>query len=103
MHFQGNVRDLRSLVKRVLARMPPGRRDITWKDVVDASGSETVAPGDLTPPMPMRAFLDAHEREHLEHAMQWAKGNCTKAANQLEIDRGTVVRLLTKHGMKHWL
>lgn len=98
--WPGNVRELQNVLKRLLV-MAPGNC-IGVADLPDeirgaaGCGLDAGQPGffDLRSQQ-----LDAFERRFLRHLLETHGGDVTAAATDADVPRGTLYRLLNKHGL----
>ena len=98
--WPGNVRELQNLIKRILAMGRPEviRVEDLPEHVITAAGT--------TPERGRRGFfalrdqyMNAFERDFLEQALRADGGDVSAAAESVQIPRGTLYRLLKKHGL----
>lgn len=93
--FVGNVRELRNVVERVCALS--GGSVITRADLAAA-----VDPPDLEPDDQKESREDLYlpdEKTMIQQALAQCRGNQTRAARMLGIDRSTLWRKMKKYGM----
>ncbi len=86
-HWPGNVRELENAVERamVVAQDDIRETDFTLKDVPEPADART---------------LDDVERAHIFRVLEECRGNQTRAAEILDIDRVTLHNRLKKYGWK---
>ncbi|MEE8146325.1 MAG: sigma-54 dependent transcriptional regulator [Longimicrobiales bacterium] len=101
-NWPGNVRELQNLVRRSAAMAPT--------DVVDVEDLPAELGG--ASPLPVgggrngsfaslkEAYVGGFERDYLRRVMRTHDGDVTSAAATAELPRGTVYRLLKKHGLR---
>jgi two-component system response regulator HydG len=98
MSWPGNVRELENAIESLVALSDDGVLDLTTLpgDVdVPADDSTSVDP----PGAPLKARVDAFEREALVQALEASGGNRSEAARALGIGRATLHDKLRKHGL----
>lgn len=98
--WPGNVRELQNTIKRVLtmSRKPVIRAE-DLPDPLAASAGQTPGEGASGFFALRDQHLAALERQLLTQELVAAKGNVTAAAERAGIPRGTMYRLLKKHGV----
>jgi DNA-binding NtrC family response regulator len=93
--WPGNVRELRNTIERLVVS--------SRSELIDASDlPETVVPhhsGAAAQPFADLPTLDDLERRYLLHVLQAAKGNRTRAAEILGVDRRTLYRMAERFGI----
>jgi len=100
--WPGNVRELQNVVKRVLAfaRQDVIRVEDLPDDVVAAAGNGTGTAPDRQGFFALREqHLGAFERQFLEQLLRAHSGDVAVAASVAHVPRGTLYRLLKKHGL----
>jgi DNA-binding NtrC family response regulator len=98
--WPGNVRELQNVIKRTLALAPQAA--ITLQDLPDeivarAGESSNQAGGGFFPLRERR--LAAFEKQYFQALLQSCRGDMTGAAREAQLPRGTLYRLLKKHGL----
>jgi DNA-binding NtrC family response regulator len=99
--WPGNVRELQNVIKRTLALAPQSA--ITLQDLPDeivarAGESANQAGGGFFPLRERR--LAAFEKQYFHALLQNCRGDMTGAAREAQLPRGTLYRLLKKHGLE---
>ena len=98
--WPGNVRELQNVIKRTLA-LAPGP-EISVDDLPDEVVNQaTTAGGQGTPGFFDRRarHLEQFEKDYFIRLLQDCQGDASQAAAQARIPRGTLYRLLKKHGI----
>ena len=98
--WPGNVRELQNIVKRMAALIDGSviSVDDLPDDVVVQAGENNG--GDLDGFFSLRSQrLASFEREYFTNLLRTAEGDVSKAAQQARVPRGTLYRLLHKHGI----
>ncbi len=91
--WPGNVRELRNLMERLVILSEEGR--------VSAADVERCLPREELPEgSPLRAQLEAVEREVLSKKLDACNWNVSEAALALGLDRGSLHRKIRKHALK---
>ena len=99
--WPGNIRQLQNIVRRTLAMVRHGT--ITVDDLPDeiTVGGETRVAADATGYFAARAKkMLAFEKNYLTQLLELHKGDVTLAAQDAKLPRGTLYRLLKKHGLE---
>jgi len=95
--WHGNVRQLRNFVDRAatLASVDP-------EQLVTEAPQSALQGIDLESPYPVARtkWIDAFEREYVQHALDAAQGNVARAARERGIDRAHLFRLIKRHDLK---
>ena len=98
--WPGNVRELENVLKQTLAMAP--RPLITVDDLPE----EIVAQAGARSPKKASGFFDmregrlaAFEKDYLRNLLGNCRGDVSAAAREAELPRGTLYRLLNKHGL----
>jgi len=103
--WRGNVRELENLIKRAILKTPGDT--IT---AVELSGTEAAGAARAADPLPapdhhtpFREYLDAilrdAEQKYLLRMLRAHRGNINQIARLMEVDRKTVYRKLSEHGI----
>jgi transcriptional regulator of acetoin/glycerol metabolism len=98
--WPGNVRELQNIIKRLLV-MTLGDK-IGVEDLPDeiATTAASCTDGDNTGFFNIRdKHIADFEKQYLTNLMKTNEGDVTKAAEQAEIPRGTLYRLLKKNNL----
>jgi DNA-binding NtrC family response regulator len=98
--WPGNVRELQNVVRRALTQCRDQRLTVESlpDEVVAAAGEGTGAGGGF---FQVRAQkIAAFEREYLANLLRGAAGEVAQAAREARMPRGTLYRLLKKHGLE---
>jgi DNA-binding NtrC family response regulator len=99
--WPGNVRELQNTIKRSLALAP--QNVITPHDLPDEivvrAGESTEAAGSGFFQARERRLV-AFEKQYFQNLLQTCRGDVTCAAREARLPRGTVYRLLKKHGLE---
>lgn len=95
--WPGNVRELRNLLERV-AYLCPGEK----VDAADLAIIPRASVDDANPyaAMTLAEATDAFQRDHIQHALDRAKGNVSEAAKLLGLHRPNLYRKMKLLGMK---
>jgi DNA-binding NtrC family response regulator len=93
--WPGNVRELRNTIERLVAST---RGSLI--EVVDLDSSAAVRPGVAEQPFADLPTLDNLERRYLLYVLEAAKGNRTRAAEILGVDRRTLYRMAERFGIE---
>jgi DNA-binding NtrC family response regulator len=99
-HWPGNVRELQNVIKRVLmmSHGPILSLQDLPDDIVTHAGDRPVA--DRAGFFQLREQrIGAFEREYLTNLLQFYQGDVAQAAQEACLPRGTLYRLLKKHGL----
>lgn len=97
--WPGNIRELKNLVERTILVANHDTLDITdFQAQYQLSSQQAEAPdipavGTLT--------LDEMEKSMIQKALQYHRGNISKAANSLGLSRGALYRRLEKYGIPY--
>ncbi len=101
--WPGNVRELQNLIKRSLALVEDGilgpdtlPEPVVWE--AGRAGLESAAPGDGFFEL-RNAWIEDFERKYLRDLLRAFNGEVTAAAEHARVPRGTLYRLLKKHGL----
>jgi two-component system response regulator AtoC len=100
--WPGNVRELENTVARLLALAPDERLSLAlWRSSTEPRSSEVQAPsnGDPGPNHPLRARVEAFERELIAEQFAVAKKNQSETARRLGVSRPALVEKLHKYGL----
>jgi DNA-binding NtrC family response regulator len=98
--WPGNVRELQNVLKRALAMT---RHDILTPDdlpdevVIQAGERPTAGAGGFFSLRAQR--MAVFEKEYLSNQLRMAQGDASRAAREAKVPRGTLYRLLKKHGI----
>ncbi|MCB0220036.1 MAG: sigma-54-dependent Fis family transcriptional regulator [Chrysiogenetes bacterium] len=105
--WPGNVRELHSVIESALA--DPDVRRLTAsavrsaiarvhdEDPTQSSAKEYLLRGGK--PSPLRAWVEAAERDAVMRALDYTAGNRTRAAEILDISRATITRIIAKYNL----
>ena len=96
-HWPGNVRELRNLVRATLATDEPG----ALRSAAPLEAAQV--PTDLSSKSyreVRRGVLDGFERRYLTALLDQSGGSVRKAAKIAKMDRGYLIELLRRHGLK---
>jgi len=100
--WPGNVRELQNLVERVLL-MTPGAAvrvaDLPPEDGSPRSVSGTHAADDVSAALSLADARDAFEKRYLSRVLAETKGNVSRAAERLGLDRTTLHRKMKSLGL----
>jgi DNA-binding NtrC family response regulator len=105
--WKGNVRELQNLVEHMVVLLEPGA-DILPEDIPAlgdqvAERSETWVPPAVSTEEPYHAARDRlvadFERRYLKQLVTQAGGNMSRAARAAGVDRGSLYRLMERHGL----
>lgn len=90
--WPGNVRELRNFIEQllVLGTVPPVESDF---DSVPPSTSGMSA-------LPLHAALECFERDYTLRVLEENGGNVARAARRAGVNRATMFRIISKHGIK---
>ncbi|MCA9527970.1 MAG: sigma 54-interacting transcriptional regulator, partial [Myxococcales bacterium] len=107
--WPGNVRELEHTMTRAALRAAEGRRrepvmvdrrHLDLPDLPDLPATPADGPAPApTAPAPLRAAVDAFQRDLIARHLQAAGGNWSQAARTLELDRGNLHRLARRLGL----
>jgi DNA-binding NtrC family response regulator len=102
--WRGNVRELRNFVERVVAlgsrealSMPAAGTPQPEAGTVDPTWMSLVAALDRPLRETRVVWLDAMERAYVHHLLERHGGNVARAAEEADIDRTHLYRLIRKH------
>ncbi len=96
-NWQGNVRELRNLMERVMIMVAEPEVDAgTIAGFLSLQAGSNAAE---IPPENLAEYLEFHERVHIGWALDQAGGNASAAARSLGLDRANLHRRLKKLGM----
>ena len=99
-HWPGNVRELRNVLERLAIMVPSetiGVRDLGF---LTASGAERVETGDEAGgPAPLLEARDRFERDYIVTALAAQRGNISRAAEVLGIERSNLYRKMRAFGI----
>ena len=91
--WPGNVRELKNLIERLMI-LSPGD-EITAEDLPFAEGSDA-----LPPDAPLKDARDDFERRYILAALRRHRGNVTRAAEALGLERSNLYRKLKGYGIE---
>jgi two-component system, NtrC family, nitrogen regulation response regulator NtrX len=93
--WPGNVRELKNLIERLMILSPSP--EILPEDLPADFRREN---GALPPDAPLRAARDDFERRYILSTLRRCRGNVTRAAEMLEIERSNLYRKLKAYGIE---
>jgi transcriptional regulator with PAS, ATPase and Fis domain len=105
-HWPGNVRELTNVIRRALALTRVNMLtvdDLPEELVIAAGQASSNAPGAAARQgffAEREAQLNAFERQYLAELLRRHEGDVRTAAREAQIPRGTLYRLLKKHGLE---
>ncbi|MBI2803374.1 MAG: sigma-54-dependent Fis family transcriptional regulator [Planctomycetes bacterium] len=95
--WPGNVRELRNLLERVAYLCPNPRVEAGDLAIIQRLSKDGANPyGEMT----LAEATDAFQRDHIQHAIQRAKGNVSEAAKVLGLHRPNLYRKMKLLGME---
>ena len=100
--WPGNVRELQNLVERVLLMSPgPSVRlaDLPREEGAPRPVSGSHAVSDISGVLPLAEARDAFEKKYLARVLAETKGNVSRAAERLGLDRTTLHRKMKSLGL----
>ena len=95
--WAGNVRELKNLVERVVI-LSKGEQ-ITPEDFHFRRPTDEI-PAGVTPDAPLRQARDDFERAYILAALKRHRGNVSRTAETLEIERSNLYRKLKSYGIE---
>jgi len=93
--WPGNVRELKNLIERLMILSP--HPEIGVEDLPAEFRPED---GAVAPDAPLREARDDFERRYILAALRRSRGNVTRAAETLEIERSNLYRKLKSYGIE---
>jgi two-component system nitrogen regulation response regulator NtrX len=93
--WPGNVRELKNLIERLMILSP--NPEILREDLPSEFLGENGAP---RPDAPLREARDDFERRYILQTLRRCRGNVTRAAEALEIERSNLYRKLRAYGIE---
>ncbi len=93
--WPGNVRELKNLIERLMILSP--RQEIGVEDLPAEFRPED---GAVAPDAPLREARDDFERRYILAALRRFRGNVTRAAEALEIERSNLYRKLKSYSIE---
>jgi two-component system nitrogen regulation response regulator NtrX len=98
--WPGNVRELRNIVERLMIMVPGDRispRDLSFLDQPPVTGPDTAVrvPGTA----PLHAARDRFERDYILRALAAQRGNISRTADALGIERSNLYRKMRSFGI----
>jgi two-component system nitrogen regulation response regulator NtrX len=99
--WPGNVRELRNLVERLMIMVPGDRitaRDVSFLDQGVTGGVEAPAPVDGAV-APLHDARDRFERDYILRALAAQRGNISRTAEVLDIERSNLYRKMRAFGI----
>ena len=101
--WPGNVRELENTIARLLALAPDERLTLAlWRSISAGPASATApmsAAGDPGPGHPLRARVEAFERNLIAEAFEGATHNQSETARRLGVSRPALIEKLHKYGL----
>ena len=95
--WPGNIRELRNLLERVAYLSQSERVEAGDLAIIQRAGKDQANPyGELT----LTEATDAFQRDHIQHAIERAKGNVSEAAKLLGLHRPNLYRKMKLLGME---
>jgi Nif-specific regulatory protein len=95
--WPGNVRELRNLLERVAYLCPGDKVDVADLAIIERPGADVAGP---YREMTLAEATDAFQREHIQYAIERAKGNVSEAAKLLGLHRPNLYRKMKLLGME---
>ena len=98
--WPGNVRELRNVVERLMIMVPGDRissRDLSFLDQPPATGPDTAVRAAGT--APLHAARDQFERDYILRALAAQRGNISRTADALGIERSNLYRKMRSFGI----
>jgi two-component system, NtrC family, nitrogen regulation response regulator NtrX len=99
--WPGNVRELRNLIERLVIMVPGDTitaADLAFLDSDPAATAET-APADGTPLLPLHEARDRFERDYILRALAQQRGNMSRTADVLGVERSNLYRKMRAFGI----
>jgi two-component system nitrogen regulation response regulator NtrX len=93
--WPGNVRELQNLIERLMILSP--RQEIGVEDLPAEFRRED---GAIAPDAPLREAREDFERRYILSALRRSRGNVTRAAETLRIERSSLYRKLRSYGIE---
>jgi transcriptional regulator with PAS, ATPase and Fis domain len=99
--WPGNVREMRNVVERAVARVPAG--GVIGVDRLGLHGEDMPALTTAHTFLELREqLIEVWERHTLEQLMERCGGNVSRAAREGGLDRAYLHRLLKRHNLGRW-
>jgi transcriptional regulator with GAF, ATPase, and Fis domain len=95
--WPGNVRELRNLLERVAYLCPNDKVEATDLAIIQRASKDAANPYSE---MTLAEATDAFQRDHIQHAIDRAKGNVSDAAKLLGLHRPNLYRKMKLLGME---
>ena len=99
--WPGNVRELRNLIERLVIMVPGDTitaTDLAFLDHEPEATAET-GPIDGTPLLPLHEARDRFEREYILRALSQQRGNMSRTADVLGVERSNLYRKMRAFGI----
>jgi two-component system response regulator AtoC len=101
--WPGNVRELENTIARLLALAPDEKITLAlWRSVTEGpaqTSTQLSAAGDPGPGHPLRARVEAFERNLIAEAFEGAGKNQSETARRLGVSRPALIEKLHKYGL----
>lgn len=97
--WPGNLRELRNTIRRMVLLTPGKSAGLQALPEEMLSGLST-SPGTARVGSDLKALQELNEKEQIAKVLQEARGNKSKAARLLNIDRKTLYNKMEKYGLK---
>jgi len=95
--WPGNVRELKNLIERLMILSPA---DEVRREDLPAEFGNGAIPGGVAPEAPLRDARDDFERRYILAALKRNRGNVSRTAEALDLERSNLYRKLKAYGIE---